>query len=151
MFYNVFFLKTRIALSLFLKNKFEKIRRLLKILLRYKELKMETISYEHFSQVDIRSGTVIKVEPFAKARKPAFKIWVDFGAEIGTLQTSAQVTKLYETSHLVGKQVIGCINLGVKNIAGFVSEFLLLGFSNENGDIALVIPDKDVPNGKKLH
>lgn len=110
-----------------------------------------TITYDDFTKVDIRSGTVIKAEEFPKARKPAYKIWVDFGPEIGVLQTSAQVTVHYTPETLVNKRVMGCVNLGTKNIGGFESQFLLLGFSDENGAIILAGPENPVTNGQKLH
>lgn len=109
-----------------------------------------TISYEEFDKVDLRSGTVIKVEPFPRAKKPAYKIWVDFGAELGIKQTSAQVTVHYTPESLVGRQVVGCVNLGNKNIAGFTSEFLLMGFPDSDNSICLITFDPIVPNGKKL-
>lgn len=108
------------------------------------------ISYDEFDKVDLRSGTVIKVESFPRAKKPAYKVWVDFGNEIGVKQTSAQITTHYSPEKLVGRQVVGCINLGEKNIAGFTSEFLLLGFPDENGEVCLITVDPTVPNGKKL-
>lgn len=110
-----------------------------------------TITYEEFSQVDLRSGTVVKVELFPRAQKPAYKVWVDFGSEIGTLQTSAQVTVHYTPEKLIGRMVVGCVNLGKKNIAGFTSEFLLLGFSDKNGAICLATVDPKVFNGEKMH
>ncbi|MDP1602415.1 MAG: tRNA-binding protein [Legionella sp.] len=109
------------------------------------------ISYEEFDRVDIRSGTVVKVEPFERAKKPAFKVWVDFGEETGVLQTSAQVTVHYSPESLIGKRVLGCVNLGEKNIAGFTSQFLLLGFSDSSGAIFLATVPDDVQNGQKLH
>ena len=112
---------------------------------------MTNISYEDFERVDLRSGTIIKVEPFPKAKKAAFKIWADFGEEIGVLQTSAQVTVNYTPHSLIGRSSVGCINLGKKNIAGFLSQFLLVGFSDETGSINLATVDPKVPNGKKLH
>lgn len=112
---------------------------------------MTTISYEEFDRVNLRCGTVVKVEEFPKAKKPAFKVWADFGAEIGILQTSAQVTVHYTPESLVGRKIVGCVNLGVKNIAGFISQFLLLGFSDENGAILLTTVDAEVPNGEKMH
>ena len=112
---------------------------------------MAIISYDEFEKVDLRSGTIIKVEIFPKAKKPAYKIWADFGPEIGILQTSAQVTILYTPESLVGRSIVGCVNLGEKNIAGFLSQFLLVGFSNETQAISLVTIDPIVPNGKKLH
>lgn len=108
------------------------------------------ISYQEFEKVDLRSGTVSKVEPFPRAKKPAYKVWVDFGAEIGVKQTSAQVTTHYTPESLVGRQVVGCVNLGDKNIAGFTSEFLLVGFPDNDGAICLVAVDPTVPNGKKM-
>ncbi|GGI88656.1 tRNA-binding protein [Legionella impletisoli] len=109
------------------------------------------ITYEAFEAVDLRSGTIIKAEAFPKAKKPAYKIWADFGKEIGILQTSAQVTKHYTPESLVGRSIVGCVNLGEKNIAGFISQFLLVGFSDANGDICLITAEPKVPNGKKLH
>ncbi|KTC74697.1 chaperonin CsaA [Legionella birminghamensis] len=109
------------------------------------------ISYDDFERVDIRSGTVVKAEPFERAKKPAYKLWVDFGPELGILQTSAQVTVHYTVESLPGKTVVGCVNLGEKNIAGFTSQFLLLGFSDSNGAICLATIDPAVPNGKKMH
>lgn len=110
-----------------------------------------TISYEEFEKVDLRSGTIVKAEPFLRAKKPAYKVWVDFGPDIGILQTSAQVTVHYTPEALIGRMVIGCINLGEKNIAGFTSQFLLLGFSGHNNSICLATMDPLVANGKKMH
>ena len=112
---------------------------------------MTVITYAEFERVNLRSGTIVKVEEFPQAKKPAFKIWADFGQEIGVLQTSAQVTVLYTPETLVGRQIVGCVNLGDKNIAGFVSQFLLVGFSNESGAICLITVDPKVPNGQKMH
>lgn len=112
---------------------------------------MKTISYEEFERVTICSGTIIKVEEFLRAKKPAYKIWVDFGPEIGTLQTSAQVTVNYTPETLVNRQILGCVNLGEKNIAGFVSQFLLLGFSDDTGAICLATINPNVSNGRKMH
>ena len=109
------------------------------------------ITYEEFEKVDLRSGTIIKAEPFTRARKPAYKIWVDFGEHIGVLQTSAQVTVHYVVGDLIGRQIIGCINLGEKNIAGFTSQFLLLGFSDPDGAICLAAVDSRIENGQKMH
>ncbi len=109
-----------------------------------------TISYDDFAKVELRSGTVTKVEEFPRAKKPAYKVWVDFGAEIGVLQTSAQVTVHYTPDSLIGRSVVGCVNLGERNIAGFMSQFLLVGFSDKNDAICLVTTDPKVPNGMKL-
>lgn len=108
------------------------------------------ISYDDFEKVDLRSGTIVKAENFPKTKKPAYKVWVDFGDDIGIKQTSAQVTAHYTPESLIGKRVIGCVNLSEKNIAGFMSQFLLVGFSDDNGAICLATVDRDVPNGKKL-
>jgi tRNA-binding protein len=111
---------------------------------------MDIIDWKDFERVDIRSGCVTKVEAFPKARRPAFKIWVDFGPTIGVLQTSAQVTVHYTPETLVGRKVMGCVNLAEKNIAGFASQFLLLGFPDENQAICLATMDTNVPYGQKL-
>ncbi|MCT4635886.1 MAG: tRNA-binding protein [Rickettsiales bacterium] len=111
---------------------------------------MSIISYEEFERVDLRSGTIVKTEKFPRAKKPAFKIWADFGPQIGILQTSAQVTINYSLDSLIGKSIIACVNLGEKNIAGFLSQFLLLGFTDDNGAICLASSDPKAPNGQKL-
>jgi tRNA-binding protein len=110
-----------------------------------------TITYAEFEKVDLRSGTIVKAEPFLRTKKPAYKVWVDFGPELGILQTSAQITVHYQPENLIGKKVIACVNLGEKNIAGFTSQFLLLGFSDKTEAICLATVDREVPNGKKLH
>ncbi|STX28897.1 chaperonin CsaA [Legionella beliardensis] len=109
------------------------------------------ITYDEFEKIDLRSGTIIKAEQFLRAKKPAYKVWVDFGPTFGILQTSAQITIHYTPKSLVGRKVIGCVNLGEKNIAGFTSQFLLVGFSDENGAICLATTEAKVPNGQKLH
>lgn len=111
---------------------------------------MKKITYEEFEQVDLRSGTILKVEEFPRAKKPAFKIWADFGLDIGILQTSAQVTVHYTLESLLGKSIVGCVNLGEKNIAGFLSQFLLLGFADSKSAICLISPEPKVKNGQKL-
>jgi len=95
---------------------------------------MKIIAYEEFEKVELRSGTITKVEEFSRAKNPAFKVWADFGEEIGILQTSAQITKHYTTQNLIGESIVGCVNLGEKNIAGFLSQFLLVGFPDSNND-----------------
>lgn len=112
---------------------------------------MNIITYDEFEKVELRSGTVVRAETFPAARKPACKVWVDFGSEIGIKQTSAQITVHYTPESLIGRQVIGCVNLGTKNIAGFVSEFLLVGFVDQAGAIRLAAIDGAVSNGQKLH
>lgn len=121
------------------------------VLLTKEVSRMKTITYEEFVRVDIRSATIIRAEEFPKAKKPAFKIWADFGEEIGILQTSAQVTINYSIDSLLGRRVMGCINLGEKNIAGFVSQFLLLGFTDQNGAVCLADISPLVLNGQKMH
>lgn len=111
---------------------------------------MQIITYEDFGKVELRSGTIVKAELFPKARNPSYKVWVDFGETIGIKQTSAQITVHYTTESLLGMPVIGCINLGTRNIAGFISEFLLVGFPDANGTIKLATCDDDVPKGSKL-
>lgn len=112
---------------------------------------MNTLTYDAFEALELRSGTITKVEDFPRAKKPAYKVWADFGPDIGVLQTSAQVTVHYTPESLLGRQIIGCVNLGEKNIAGFISQFLLLGFSDPQGAICLSTVDPKVPNGQKLH
>ena len=109
------------------------------------------ISYKHFSKIDIRVGTVMRAELFPEARKPAFKLWVDFGAEIGERKTSAQITKNYQPEKLIGCQVAGVVNFPAKQIGNFMSEVLILGFPDVNGEVVLIGPDGDVPNGGKLY
>ena len=109
------------------------------------------ISYDEFEKVDLRAGTIVKAEAFPRAKKTAYKVWADFGPEIGILQTSAQVTVHYMPESLIGRSIVGCVNLGEKNIAGFTSQFLLVGFSDENGAICLITVDPKVPNGNKMH
>lgn len=111
---------------------------------------MNQITWHDFEKVEIRSGTIVNVEPFSRAKKPAYKVWVDFGPEIGILQTSAQITVHYTPELLIGRSVLGCVNLGEKNIAGFVSQFLLLGFPDKQGAICLATTDPVVMNGQKL-
>ena len=111
---------------------------------------MLTITYEDFERVQLRSGTIIKAEEFPKAKKPAFKVWADFGQDFGVLQTSAQITAHYTPRALIGRQIVGCVNLGEKNIAGFISQFLLVGFMDSAGEVRLITVDSTVPNGQKL-
>lgn len=112
---------------------------------------MTEITYDDFDKVNARSGTIVKVEEFPKARNPSYKIWADFGNEIGIKQTSAQVTHHYKPNDLLDKQIVGILNLGTKRIAGFKSEFLMVGFADDNEKVCLVTVDPAVPNGKKLY
>lgn len=108
------------------------------------------IDFETFEKVDIRSGTIVKVEEFPRAKKPAYKVWVDFGPELGIKQTSAQITVHYTPQNLIGRQVAGVVNFNPKNIAGFESQFLLVGFPDQQGAVCLITVDPKVPNGEKL-
>ncbi|KKQ16553.1 MAG: Export-related chaperone CsaA [Berkelbacteria bacterium GW2011_GWA1_36_9] len=110
---------------------------------------MAQINWEDFEKVEIRVGTITKIEDFPEAKKPAYKIWADFG-ELGVKKSSAQITHLYQKEELIGKQIIGILNFKPKQIANFVSEFLTTGFVLENGNVVLAIPDKKVSNGLKL-
>ncbi|MBO1324717.1 tRNA-binding protein [Acetobacter sp. TBRC 12305] len=107
-------------------------------------------AYHHFTQVDIRVGTVLAAEPFPKARKPAWKLSIDLGDEIGVKRSSAQITALYTPQDLVGRQVMCAVNLGPRQIGPFISEVLTLGVADENGAIVLLQPERPVPNGQKM-
>ena len=111
---------------------------------------MGLITWDEFENVELRVGTILRVEPFPEARKPAYKVWADFGPEIGEKRTSAQITGLYSAEELVGRQIVGVVNFPVKQVGPFMSEFLLTGFSDENGNIVIAVPERGVPNGKKL-
>lgn len=108
------------------------------------------ISWQEFEKVELRAGTIVQVEDFQKARKPAYKIWVDLGAEIGTKRSSAQVTKLYTKEELLGCQVICVTNFPPKQVADFMSEVLVTGFVLPDGEVVLSQPERPVPNGARL-
>ncbi len=108
------------------------------------------ISWDDFEKIDIRAGTIVRAEAFPEARKPAFKLWVDLGDELGVKTSSAQVTNHYDLAALAGKSVVCVVNFPPKRIAGFVSEVLVTGFSDAANHVVLCIPDKPVPNGSKL-
>ena len=109
-----------------------------------------TITYDDFAKVDVRVGTIVAADPFPEARRPAYKLSIDFGAEIGVKRSSAQLTEHYQRDALVGRQVAAVINFAPKQIGPFVSEVLVLGFPNEAGAVVLIGPDHPVPNGGKL-
>ena len=111
---------------------------------------MPDISWQHFEAVEMRAGTIVAVEPFPEARKPAFKISVDFGPEIGVRRTSAQVTAVYAQAELVGRQVMGVLNFPPKQIGPVRSEFLLAGFYRDDGAVILAVPERPVQNGARL-
>jgi len=110
----------------------------------------QQITFDDFERVDIRVGTVLKAEPFPEARKPAFKLTVDFGPEIGVKKSSAQITKHYTLEELAGRKVAAVVNFPPRQIGPVMSEVLCLGFPDEEGGVVLVGVDRDVPNGGKL-
>ncbi|MEM9268412.1 MAG: tRNA-binding protein [Pseudomonadota bacterium] len=110
----------------------------------------DEISFDQFMAIDIRVGTVTRAEPFPEARKPAIKLWVDFGPEIGEKKSSAQITAHYKPETLAGKQVIGVVNFPPRQIGPVRSEVLILGLADEAGGIVLLGPDHAVPNGARM-
>ena len=112
---------------------------------------MAEISFDDFLKVDIRVGRVVRAEPYPEARKPAIKMWIDFGAEVGEKKTSAQVTDHYTPDGLVGKQVLAVVNFPPRQIGRFMSEVLVVGMPDADGKVVLVTPDMDVPLGGRLH
>ena len=111
---------------------------------------MESITWNDFEKIELRVGTIVRAEAFPEARKPAYKVWVDFGPELGEKCSSVQIVALYTREELIGKQVVCVINFPPKRIAGFPSEVLVTGFYRENGDVVLAVPYKPVGNWAKL-
>ena len=111
---------------------------------------MSEISFDDFMAVDVRVGEIVRAEPFPEARKPAYKLWVNFGDEIGEKKSSAQITVHYNLSELVGKRVMAVVNFPPRQIGPVKSEVLVLGIPDENGAVVLITPDKDVPLGVRL-
>jgi tRNA-binding protein len=114
------------------------------------EAKLPEISWEDFEKVDVRVGEVMDAESFPEARKPSIKLVVDFGPEVGTRRTSAQLTTYYDPEALIGRQVVAVVNFPPKRIAGFKSEVLVLGVPDGDGEVVLLSPDTDVPLGGKM-
>ena len=111
---------------------------------------MDQIAIADFDRVDIRVGTVVDASPFPEAKKPAIKLWVDFGAPLGVRQSSAQLTVHYTPDRLIGRQVVAVVNFPPRRIAGFESQILVLGVPDENGAVVLLRPDIKVPDGGKM-
>ena len=111
---------------------------------------MSEISFDDFMAVDVRVGEIVRAEPFPEARKPAYKLWMNFGDEIGEKKSSAQITVHYSLSELVGKRVMAVVNFPPRQIGPVKSEVLVLGIPDENGAVVLITPDKDVPLGVRL-
>ncbi|MHA1538465.1 MAG: tRNA-binding protein [Alphaproteobacteria bacterium] len=111
---------------------------------------MGTLTFEDFERVDIRVGTITDARPFPEARRPAYRLWVDFGGELGVKKTSAQITTHYALDELVGRQVAAVVNFPPKQIGKFMSEILVLGFPDAEGEVVLIGPHRQVPNGARL-
>ncbi len=111
---------------------------------------MKEITWQEFEQIELRVGTIVEADNFPEALKPAYKLSIDFGKQIGILKSSAQITHHYSVEQLIGKQVIGVVNFPAKQIGPFMSQCLITGFYDENGNVILAVPDKTIQNGEKL-
>jgi tRNA-binding protein len=111
----------------------------------------DTISFDDFLKVDIRAGRVVDAQPFPQARKPAYKLWIDFGPEIGIKKTSAQITEHYTAESLIGRQVMAVVNFPPRQIGPFMSEVLTLGVADGEGRVVLLAPDHETPPGARMH
>jgi tRNA-binding protein len=112
---------------------------------------MDQISFDDFLKVDVRVGVITRAEPFPEARKPAIRLWVDFGPELGEKKSSAQITAHYDPRELPGKRVLAVVNFPPRQIGKVMSEVLVLGVPDADGEVVLVVPDKDVPVGGRLY
>ena len=112
---------------------------------------MDNISFDEFLKVDIRVGRITRAEPYPEAKKPAIKLWIDFGPEIGERKSSAQITAHYDPATLIGRQVMAVVNFPPRQIGKFISEVLVLGLPDADGQIVLIAPDQTVPQGGRMH
>ena len=112
---------------------------------------MTEIAHGDFAKIDIRVGTIVRAEPYPEARKPAHKLWIDFGGDVGQRKSSVQITDLYDVGDLPGRQVLAVVNFPPRQIGKFMSEVLVLGVPGKGGEVVLIAPDSDVPNGGRMY